>query len=180
MYHPENLLCLITCPPPLPPATNPPTLFSLSGWALLRSVSLAHWSWTVLFQQLPGPHQVLSAPERLREEVFNFSDHKNCLLAFHIRQPRWPGAWPVQGVRKSSARKTCSPSGWKSPDAQGPREPPTVAEIFLDQSRMLWSKWRLEPQNLPSSWLCAIWQFKPLILSSSESWQEKPGLTGVS
>ena len=78
------------------------------------------------------------------------------------------GAWPVHGVRKSTAVKTCSPTGWKSPDAQGPLEPPTVAEIFSWIRARCRSKWRLEPQNLPS-WLVCHLQFKPLILSFSSA-----------
>lgn len=40
----------------------------------------SHQSQNVLSQQLPGPHQVLPAPERLMEEVFNFSYHKKLLV----------------------------------------------------------------------------------------------------
>ena len=119
------------------------------------------------FSTAAWPHQVLSAPERLREEVFNFSDHKNCLLAKPYVSPDdggLAGPW-CQEIHSCENMQ----SQWlKVPWCPGPSGTPMVAEIFSWIRARCRSKWRLEPQNLPS-WLVCHLQFKPLILSFSSA-----------
>lgn len=62
---------------------NPPDLLFLTLWPVGPPLIylFAYQSQYVFPQQTPGPHQVFPAPERLMEEVFDFSYHKICWLA---------------------------------------------------------------------------------------------------